>query len=183
MSQLIPSVETLYLVAREASAQSANRALSQLRNWRLQCINLSFSEYMLGIRQWRHGAFCVSRQHRLRHRWPRRIVFIHRLWNKVYHQWITNNFPCKWHTSTKSGSKSSPRNIFRRNSSGARTPVSATVVRWSIGTKQNHETVKQNRKTQNKITKLKTELQNPKTESQNLAWVSGLPTGLGERRF
>ena len=51
MSQLIPSVETLYLVAREASAQSANRALSQLRNWRLQCINLSFSEYMLGIRQ------------------------------------------------------------------------------------------------------------------------------------
>ena len=49
-----------------------------------------------------------------------------------------------------------------RNSSGARTPVSATVVRWSIGTKQNHETVKQNRKTQNKITKLKTESQKPK---------------------
>ena len=29
---------------------------------------------MLGIRQWRHGAFCVSRQHRLRRRWPRRIL-------------------------------------------------------------------------------------------------------------
>ena len=28
---------------------------------------------MLGTRQWRHGAFCVSRQHRLGHRWPRRI--------------------------------------------------------------------------------------------------------------
>ena len=28
---------------------------------------------MLGIRQWRHGAFCVSRQHRLRRWWPRRI--------------------------------------------------------------------------------------------------------------
>ena len=53
-------------------------------------------------------------------------------------------------------------------------------LRWSIGTKQNHKTVKQNRKTQNKITKLKTESQKPKqnrkiqnritkpkTESQN----------------
>ena len=29
---------------------------------------------MLGIRQWRHGAFCVSRQHRLRRRWPGRIL-------------------------------------------------------------------------------------------------------------
>ena len=28
---------------------------------------------MLGVRQWRHGAFCVSRQHRLCRRWPRRI--------------------------------------------------------------------------------------------------------------
>ena len=51
-------------------------------------------------------------------------VFIHRLWIKVYHRWITNNFPCKWHTSTTSGSKSSPRKIFHRNSSGARTPTS-----------------------------------------------------------
>ena len=25
---------------------------------------------MLGVRQWRHGAFCVSRQHRLCRRWP-----------------------------------------------------------------------------------------------------------------
>ena len=29
---------------------------------------------MLGVRQWRHRAFCVSRQHRLRCRWPRRIL-------------------------------------------------------------------------------------------------------------
>ena len=28
---------------------------------------------MLGIRQWRHEAFCVSRQHRLRRRYQRRI--------------------------------------------------------------------------------------------------------------
>ena len=54
---------------------------------------------MLGIRQWRHRAFCVSRQHRLRHRWPS-----HRMWIKVYRRWITNNFPCEWHTSTTSGS-------------------------------------------------------------------------------
>ena len=62
-------------------------------------INLSFSEYMLGIRQWRHRAFCVSRQHRLRHWWPS-----HRLWIKAYRRWITNNFPCKWHKSTTRGS-------------------------------------------------------------------------------
>ena len=36
---------------------------------------------MLGVRQWCHGAFCVSRQHRLRRQWPRRII--HRLWMKV----------------------------------------------------------------------------------------------------
>ena len=29
---------------------------------------------MLGLRQWRHGAFCVSRQHRLCRRWPRRTA-------------------------------------------------------------------------------------------------------------
>ena len=29
---------------------------------------------MLGIHQWRYGAFCVSRQHRLRRQWPRRIL-------------------------------------------------------------------------------------------------------------
>ena len=39
---------------------------------------------------------------------------------KVYHRWITNNFLCKWHTSTKSGSKSSPRKIFHLNSSGTK---------------------------------------------------------------
>ena len=38
----------------------------------------------------------------------------------VYHRWITNNFPCKWHrtASTASGCKSSPRKIFHWNSSG-----------------------------------------------------------------
>ena len=55
-------------------------------------MNKSFCKYVLGVRQWRHGAFCVSRQHRLCRRWPRRIfmyyplnavVFIHRLWNIV----------------------------------------------------------------------------------------------------
>ena len=29
---------------------------------------------MLGVCQWRHRAFCVSRQERLRRRWPRRIL-------------------------------------------------------------------------------------------------------------
>ena len=55
------------------------------------------------------------------------VVFIRRLWNNVHHRWITNNFPCKWHTSITSGSKSSPRKIFRRNSSGARTSTSNSV--------------------------------------------------------
>ena len=40
----------------------------------------------------------------------------------VYDQWITSNFPCKWHrtTSTTSGWKSSRAKIFHRNSSGER---------------------------------------------------------------
>ena len=40
----------------------------------------------------------------------------------VYHRWITNNFPCKWHrtASTASGCKSSPRKIFHSNSSRER---------------------------------------------------------------
>ena len=55
---------------RERSLLTA-RGLSQLRNSRL---HKSLYEYMLGVRQWRHGAFCVSRQHGLRRRWPRRIL-------------------------------------------------------------------------------------------------------------
>ena len=35
-------------------------------------------------------------------------VFIHRLWIKVYHRWIRNNFPWKWHTNTSSDSNSRP---------------------------------------------------------------------------
>ena len=48
------------------------------------------------------------------------VMLIHRLWNNVYHRWITNNFACKWHrtASTASGCKSSPRKIFHWNSSG-----------------------------------------------------------------
>ena len=72
---------------------------------------------MLGVSQWRHGAFCVSWQHRVRRRLPRP-------WNRVYHRWITDNFPCNRHINTTSGSKSSPGKIFYRNSSGARTPTS-----------------------------------------------------------
>ena len=86
---------------------------------------------MLGVRRWRHGAFRVSRQHRLCRRWPRCIfmyyswkdvVLIHRLCNNVYHWWITNNIPSKWHrtVSTASAYKSSPRKIFHWNSSGER---------------------------------------------------------------
>ena len=47
-------------------------------------------------------------------------MLIHRLWNNVYHRWITNNFPCKWHrtASTASGCKSLPRKTFHWNSSG-----------------------------------------------------------------
>ena len=79
---------------------------------------------------WHHGVFLVFRQHRLlpaadeQYSW-RVDVFIHRLWNNVYDRWITSNSPCNWHrtASTTSGCKSSPRTIFHRNSSGARTPT------------------------------------------------------------
>ena len=47
---------------------------------------------MLGVRQWRHGGFCVSRQHRLG-RPPMTKVFIHRLWNKVYSSVNHEQFP------------------------------------------------------------------------------------------
>ena len=50
------------------------------------------------------------------------VVSIHRLWNNVYHPWIKNNFPSKWHrtASTASACKSSPRKIFHWNSSRER---------------------------------------------------------------
>ena len=47
--------------------------------------------------------------------------------NNVYHRWITKNSPRKWHTRVTSGSKSSPRKILHRNSSGARTLTSNTA--------------------------------------------------------
>ena len=117
---------------RERSARAVCLPRVVLANCKIWCaINQSFHEYMLGVRQSRHGAFCVSRQHRLCLRWPRRIfmyyswkavVFTHLLWNNVYHRWITNNFPSKWHrtASTASACKSSPRKIFHWNSSGER---------------------------------------------------------------
>ena len=83
---------------------------------------------MLGVRQWRHvelrhGAFCVSGQHRLCRWWPAHYswkahVVIH-LRSKVYNRWIASNFPFKWHRTTRTTScwKSS---IFNRNSSGER---------------------------------------------------------------
>ena len=65
--------------------------------------------YILGVRQWRHGAFCVSRQHRLCRRWPR--------------------FWCVYSSSVKQSLLSVnheqfPMQIFHRNSSGTRTPTS-----------------------------------------------------------
>ena len=79
---------------------------------------------MLGVRQWRHGAFCVSRQHKLCGRCPRRIfmyyswnavVFIHRLWNNVCNRWITNNQQAQQVPANPRRGK-----IFRWNSSGER---------------------------------------------------------------
>ena len=51
----------------------------------------------------------------------KRYVYVS-MWNNVYHRWITNNFPCKWHrtASTASSCKSSPRKIFHWNSSAER---------------------------------------------------------------
>ena len=79
----------------------------------------------------RHGAFCVSRQHRLCRPWPRHTFFVLFMkgWyvysssvNNIYDLWITSNFPYKWHrrASTTSGCNSSPAKIFHQNSSGER---------------------------------------------------------------
>ena len=43
-------------------------------------------------------------------RWPKYLFIVCE--TKFTHRWITNNFPCKWHTSTTSGSKSSPRKVY-----------------------------------------------------------------------
>ena len=80
-----------------------------LANYKTGCSIFLSMNISLGDRQWRHvalchGAFCVSRQHRLCRRWPGRTftlysfradVFIRRLWNNIYDQWITSNFLCK----------------------------------------------------------------------------------------
>ena len=87
-----------YFYSEQSSARSAERSDFIILS-RAKRVRSLLTARGLGIRQWRHRAFCVSRQHRLRHWWPS-----HRLWIKVYRRWITNNFPCKWHTSTTSGS-------------------------------------------------------------------------------
>ena len=101
------------------------RGLSQLQNSMRHKYIFSWTyAWYPSMTSWSR-AFRVSRQHRLLPPFTKaHFVFIHRLWNKVYHRWITNNFPCKWLKSTTSGSKSSPRTIFHRNSPGARTPTS-----------------------------------------------------------
>ena len=43
-------------------------------------------------------------------RWPKYLFIVCE--TKFTHRWITNNFPCKWHTSATSGSKSSPRKVY-----------------------------------------------------------------------
>ena len=48
----------------------------------------------------------------------------------VYNRWIMINFPCKWHTSTTSASKSSSRKIFHGNSPRARTLTSNSA--WTM---------------------------------------------------
>ena len=86
---------------------------------------------MLGVGQWRHGAVCISRQHRLCRRWPSRIsCIIHeRLFcfnsasvkqclpsvnHELFSMQMTQN--CK-HSKY---CKSSPRKIFNWNSSRER---------------------------------------------------------------
>ena len=61
---------------------------------------------------------------------------------------------CKWHTSTTSDSKSSPRKIFHRNSSGARTPTSNSA--WT--------------------TKEKTSTRNRRAERTSLSTAKATPT-------
>ena len=62
---------------------TSSRAKRACITWTASCLSQvqnslghkSLYKYMLGVRQWRHvalrhGAFCVSRQHRLRRWWP-----------------------------------------------------------------------------------------------------------------
>ena len=85
---------------------------------------------MLGVRQWRHvalrhGAFCVSRQHRLLRWWLAHFMsyswkaHVYSSMKQCLQRWITSYFPFRWQrtTNTTSGWKSS---IFNRNSFGER---------------------------------------------------------------
>jgi len=52
----------------------------------------SLYEYMLGVRQWRyvtlrHGAFCVSRQHRLCRWWPAHFMYYSWKAHVIIHLW------------------------------------------------------------------------------------------------
>ena len=80
---------------------------------------------MLGVRQWRHRAFCVSRQHKLRRRWPRRnLICLFIICESKFTIGESRTISHANDTSTTSGSKSSPRKNFHWNSSGVRTPTS-----------------------------------------------------------
>ena len=80
-------------VKKMAGAGSSCAGFLSSVGCKIRCpLHKSFYECMPGVRHWRHGAFCVSRQQRLCRRWPRRIsciiherliVFIHRLRNSV----------------------------------------------------------------------------------------------------
>ena len=48
----------------------------------------------------------------------------------VNNRWITINFPCKWHTSTTSGSKSSPRKIFHQIPQGRERRLQIQCEQW-----------------------------------------------------
>ena len=80
-------------VKKMAGAGSSCAGFLSSVGCKIRCpLHKSFYECMSGVRHWRHGAFCVSRQQRLCRRLPRRIsciiherliVFIHRLRNSV----------------------------------------------------------------------------------------------------
>ena len=128
-----------------------SRGLSQLRNSRLhKSLNIclvSASDVM------EHFAFPGNIDFAADYQGP---------WNRVYHRRITNNFPCNRHISTTSGSKSSPRKIFYRNSSGARTLTSNSA--WT--------------------TKEKTSTRNRGAEGTSLSTAKATPTtrdrGIGD---
>ena len=155
-------IVTSFWATRSARAVCKPRVV--LASCKIRClINKSSYEYMLGVRQLRHGVFCVSRLHNIDFAAHDQGAFccvdlssviMRQSVNNVYHRWVTNNSPRKWHTSTTSGSKSSPRKILHRNSSGARTPTWNSA--WT--------------------TKMKTSTRNRVAERTSLSTAKAMPT-------